>query len=68
VYTGLRKGEKLHEVLFGDDEHPRASAHPLISCVDAEPATPESLGIVPSRVVGQVIDLRATSDRSVAAS
>jgi dTDP-glucose 4,6-dehydratase len=67
VYTGLRQGEKLHEVLFGDDEHPRASDHPLISCVDAEPATPEALGLVPNRV-GQVIDLRATSDRSIAAS
>jgi FlaA1/EpsC-like NDP-sugar epimerase len=67
VYTGLRRGEKLHEVLFGDDEHPRASAHPLISCVDATPATPEALGLVPNRV-GQVIDLRATTDRSIAAS
>lgn len=37
VYTGLRPGEKLHEVLIGHDEHPSSSAHPLISQVAVEP-------------------------------
>ena len=37
VYTGLRPGEKLHEVLQGDEEDPRASAHPLIAIVDVPP-------------------------------
>ena len=37
VYTGLRPGEKLHEVLIGEDEHPSASAHPLISQVQVPP-------------------------------
>ncbi len=37
VYTGLRPGEKLHEVLIGHDEHPSSSAHPLISQVEVEP-------------------------------
>jgi FlaA1/EpsC-like NDP-sugar epimerase len=30
VYTGLREGEKLHEVLFSPDEQPLPSPHPLI--------------------------------------
>ena len=34
TYTGLRPGEKLHEVLFGADEAPEPSSHPLISRVD----------------------------------
>ena len=37
VYTGLRPGEKLHEVLCGDGEDPRPSAHPLIAVVDVPP-------------------------------
>jgi FlaA1/EpsC-like NDP-sugar epimerase len=39
AYTGLRPGEKLHEVLVGDGEDPRSTAHPLISSVDVPPAT-----------------------------
>ena len=31
VYTGLRPGEKLHEVLFGDGRGRPPTAHPLIS-------------------------------------
>jgi FlaA1/EpsC-like NDP-sugar epimerase len=37
TYTGLRPGEKLHEVLQGHDEVPRPSAHPLIARVEVEP-------------------------------
>ena len=37
VYTGLRPGEKLHEVLIGANEQPAQSAHPLISAVEVEP-------------------------------
>jgi FlaA1/EpsC-like NDP-sugar epimerase len=33
VYTGLRRGEKLHEQLLGADETDRRPAHPLISHV-----------------------------------
>lgn len=39
-YTGLRKGEKLHEVLFSDSEESRPSAHPLISTVRVPGLTP----------------------------
>jgi FlaA1/EpsC-like NDP-sugar epimerase len=34
VYTGLRPGEKLHEVLFGAGELDRRPAHPLVSHVN----------------------------------
>jgi FlaA1/EpsC-like NDP-sugar epimerase len=37
VYTGLRQGEKLHEVLLGADETASNSAHPLISHVVVPP-------------------------------
>ena len=33
IYTGLRPGEKLHEVLLGDGEPDRRPHHPLISQV-----------------------------------
>lgn len=37
VYSGLRPGEKLHEVLFADGEDLQATAHPLISGVAVAP-------------------------------
>ena len=37
VYTGLRPGEKRHEVLFADGEHAAPSDHPLISRVEVPP-------------------------------
>ena len=39
-YTGLRGGEKLHEVLLGANEADRRPAHPLISHVPVEPLAP----------------------------
>lgn len=43
VYTGLRPGEKLHEVLFGPNERPMPSEHPLISRVAAPALHPDDL-------------------------
>ena len=40
VFTGLRHGEKLHEVLFSQGEGHVASAHPLITQVPVPPITP----------------------------
>jgi FlaA1/EpsC-like NDP-sugar epimerase len=40
VYTGLRPGEKQHEVLLGSDEPDRRPIHPLISHVDVPPLEP----------------------------
>jgi FlaA1/EpsC-like NDP-sugar epimerase len=45
VFTGLRRGEKLHEVLFGTDEARRGGPHPLIAHVRVEPVSPEALDV-----------------------
>jgi FlaA1/EpsC-like NDP-sugar epimerase len=37
VYTGLRDGEKLHEVMFGDGELDERPVHPLISHTPVPP-------------------------------
>lgn len=53
IYTGLRPGEKLHEVLFGEGEADHRPSHPLISHVsvpslssdvvwDLDPAAPSA--------------------------
>jgi len=62
-YTGLRPGEKLHEVLFGPDEVPKPSEHPLISRVSVPPLNPVSLGIAQaSRPF--LVDLSAVDERT----
>jgi len=43
VYTGLGKGEKLHEELFGDGEEDRRPIHPAISHVSVPPLAPETV-------------------------
>jgi FlaA1/EpsC-like NDP-sugar epimerase len=47
VYTGLRPGEKLHEVLFAADEEPAPAGHPLLTSVRVPPLPPERLGLDP---------------------
>jgi dTDP-glucose 4,6-dehydratase len=42
-YTGLRHGEKLHEVLLSSVEHGVASEHPLITRVAVPPLSPSEL-------------------------
>ncbi|HEU4329533.1 MAG TPA: nucleoside-diphosphate sugar epimerase/dehydratase [Lapillicoccus sp.] len=44
VYTGLRHGEKLGEVLFSDTEVPAPTEHPLVWSVDVEPMDPDLVG------------------------
>jgi len=43
VYTGLRQGEKLHEVLFGPDEVVVALSHRWISHVPVPPLAPGAI-------------------------
>jgi hypothetical protein len=44
VYTGLRQGEKLNEVLFSEDELDWRPYHPLISHVVVPPLHPGRIG------------------------
>src|SRR5690606_31534363 len=43
VYTGLRPGEKLHEVLFSTEEAGTLSSHPLISRVSVPALDPRAM-------------------------
>ena len=43
VFSGLRPGEKLHEVLFSDEEVATATAHPMIRSVSVPPIDPVEL-------------------------
>ncbi|MGD7788736.1 polysaccharide biosynthesis protein [Propionibacteriaceae bacterium Y1700] len=43
VFTGLRPGEKMHEVLFSDHEQGTRSAHELIRQVSVPPVSPHEV-------------------------
>jgi len=43
IYTGLRPGEKCHEVLLGEHEQDARPAHPLISHVTVPPISTEQV-------------------------
>ena len=58
VYTGLRPGEKLHEVLFSPDELPTASEHPMIQRVEVPAMTPTVAALTDPFIVDPVVDIR----------
>ena len=45
VYTGLGRGEKLHEQLFGDGEEDRRPVHPAISHISVPPLSPQTVRV-----------------------
>ena len=47
VYTGLRRGEKLHDDSVADDEDDVRPFHPLISHVSVRPVAPDELVLQP---------------------
>lgn len=46
IFTGLRPNEKLHEVLFSDDEERTTTSHELVSRVQVPSLNPERLAEV----------------------
>ncbi|MFN8017688.1 MAG: nucleoside-diphosphate sugar epimerase/dehydratase [Acidimicrobiales bacterium] len=57
AYTGLRDGEKLHEVLFGADEVGASPIHPRISHVDVPALSKDQLPVPQPRATdGEVIE------------
>ncbi len=61
VYTGLRRGEKLHEVLLGEGEIDVRPSHPLISHVPVPPIGCAEVTVATHNLDGDnlVIELRA---------
>lgn len=58
VYTGLRSGEKLHEVLFAADERDSRPCHPRISHVPVPALSPRHLPPVDHPEAGLAVRLR----------
>ena len=55
-FTGLRPGEKLHEVLLAAAEVDRRPVHPMVSHVDVPPLDPAALdGLVATMPDGDVV-------------
>jgi FlaA1/EpsC-like NDP-sugar epimerase len=61
VITGLRSGEKKHEVLVATDEQANRPLHPLIAHMKVQPIEPESLTVGdPSNVSAELLEGLAT--------
>jgi FlaA1/EpsC-like NDP-sugar epimerase len=60
VYTGLRPGEKMHEVLFSPTELPSASEHPMIQRVEVPSMSPTIAALKDPFLVDPVIDVRSS--------
>jgi FlaA1/EpsC-like NDP-sugar epimerase len=62
VYTGLRPGEKLHEVLQSRAEVPRPSGHHLIAAVDVPPLHQSDIAGLRSDPAGVLLLALGTHD------
>lgn len=62
TFTGLRAGEKMHEVLFSAAERSYPSAHPLIHQVHVAPIDPAKLPLRPSSKE-EILHLTGNNDR-----
>jgi len=74
VYTGLKPGEKLHEVLLGTGESDVRPFHPFISHVHVPPVAPHDIralalgpknGDVEQGLIGVSDQMRHTLEQSV---
>ncbi|MCU1355040.1 MAG: putative polysaccharide biosynthesis protein [Acidimicrobiales bacterium] len=64
VYTGMRQGEKMHEVLFGTGEAGESPCHPRIHHVRVPPLPTSELPVARARATDHetVAELRAACD------
>jgi len=72
VFTGLREGEKMHEVLLGGRESDDRPKHPLVSHVDVDPIavtavreTEDASPHTARRLMEGWVGVSGTADRSV---
>jgi FlaA1/EpsC-like NDP-sugar epimerase len=68
VYTGLRDGEKLHEVRLSGDEPDERPLHPLISHVAVPPLAPDALESLTGPGVDAATALRRVAQTGTPAS
>ena len=63
IHTGLRPGEKMHEVLASAEEELLPTAHPLISHVQADPLSLDQVVELRHELLPvDVVDVRRTED------
>ena len=66
VYTGLRRGEKLHEVLLAADERGAGRHHPLITHVEVDDNVDPGNEVIHLEPGGVTIDLTHTASNGTA--
>lgn len=55
IYTGLRPGEKISEILFHEGDERRRTSHPLVAAVDVPPLDPAQLKLPDVREKGVLV-------------